>query len=72
MDGQASYLTAGHNPNLKVVVCFYPGCLFNPLGSGQDTAPFDVNDNIKCPILVLSGATDTNPSHTSEEARIYF
>jgi carboxymethylenebutenolidase len=62
MGGQVSYLTAGHNPNLKAAVCFYPGFVFNPLGSGQDPAPFDFSDNIKCPTLVLSGADDTNPS----------
>jgi carboxymethylenebutenolidase len=62
MGGQVSYLTAGNNPNLKAAVCFYPGFVFNRLGSGQDPAPFDFSDNIQCPVLVLSGADDTNPS----------
>ncbi len=62
MGGQVSYLTVGHNPDLKAAVCFYPGFVFNPLGSGQDPAPFEFSDNIKCPVLVLSGADDTNPS----------
>jgi carboxymethylenebutenolidase len=62
MGGQVSYLTAGHNPDLKAAVCFYPGFVFNPLGSGQDPAPFDFSSNIKTPMLVLTGEDDTNPS----------
>jgi len=65
--GQVSYLAAGHNPDFKAAVCFYPGFVFNPLGSGQDSAPFDFSDNIKCPVLVLSGADDANPSPAQAE-----
>jgi len=62
MGGQVSYLTAGHNPDLSVAVCFYPGFVFNRLGSGEDQAPFDTSANIKCPTLILTGEDDDNPS----------
>ena len=62
MGGQVSYLIAGHNPDLSVAVCFYPGFVFNRLGSGEDQAPFDTSANIKCPTLILTGEDDGNPS----------
>ena len=62
MGGQVSYLAAGYNPNLKAAVCFYPGFVFDPPGSGQDHAPFDFTANIECPVLVLTGEDDGNPS----------
>ena len=61
MGGQVSYLTAGHNPDLKAAVCFYPGFVFNPLGSGQDPAPFEFVDN-RSIVNIRVGADDTNPS----------
>jgi carboxymethylenebutenolidase len=62
MGGQVSYLTAGHNPDLKAAVCFYPGFVFNRLASGEDQAPFDTSANIKCPTLIMTGEDDGNPS----------
>ncbi len=62
MGGQTSYLVAGNNPTLKAAVCFYPGFVFNPLGSGQDPAPFDFTERIQAPIMILTGADDGNPS----------
>ena len=46
MGGQVSYLTAGHKPNLKVTVCFYPGSLFNPLGSGKTPLLHSLSDSV--------------------------
>ena len=62
MGGQVSYLAAGNRPNLSAVVAFYPGFVFNRLGSGEDPAPYDFTANITAPTLVLSGLDDTNPS----------
>ncbi len=69
MGGQVTYLTAGNNPELSAAVAFYPGFVFNRLGSGEDPAPYDFTDRIRCPIMVLSGQDDTNPS-PEETARI--
>jgi carboxymethylenebutenolidase len=62
MGGQVTYLTAGNNPDLKAAIAFYPGFLFNRLASGNDPAPFEASSSIRCPILVLTGADDLNPS----------
>ena len=67
MGGQVSYLTAGNRPNLSAVVAFYPGFVFNRLGSGEDPTPYDFTENIVSPILVLSGQDDTNPSSAQVE-----
>ena len=69
MGGQTTYLVAGHNPKLKAAVAFYPGFVFNRLGSGEDPAPFDFSSSIACPIMVLTGEDDTNPS-PADAARI--
>jgi carboxymethylenebutenolidase len=62
MGGQVTYTAAGHLPNLTAAVAFYPGFVFERLGSGQDAAPFDTTADIQCPIMVLTGADDVNPS----------
>ena len=62
MGGNISYLSAGNISNLNAAVCFYPGFVFNRLASGQDPAPFDFSPNIKCPVMVLTGEDDVNPS----------
>ncbi|MEE8518176.1 MAG: dienelactone hydrolase family protein [Dehalococcoidia bacterium] len=62
MGGQVTYNAAGNLPTLKAAVAFYPGFVFERLGSGQDPAPFDSTADIKCAIMVLSGADDVNPS----------
>jgi dienelactone hydrolase len=67
MGGQVSYLTAANRPNLPAVVAFYPGFVFNQLGSGEDPAPYDFTENIVSPILVLSGQDHTNPSSAQVE-----
>jgi carboxymethylenebutenolidase len=62
MGGQVSYLCAGNIPELNVAVCFYPGFALAPLGSGQDPSPFDFTSGINCPVMVLTGEDDGNPS----------
>lgn len=62
MGGQTTYLIAGNNPKLKVAVAFYPGFVFNRLGSGEEPAPFDFSADIRSPIMVLTGEDDGNPS----------
>ncbi len=69
MGGQTTYLAAGNIPRLRAAVAFYPGFVFNPLGSGQDPAPFDFSADIDCPIMVLSGGDDGNP-RPQDAARI--
>jgi carboxymethylenebutenolidase len=61
MGGRNTYLLAGARPqHWKAAGVFYGGNIMKPWGDGP--APFDLSDQIACPILGQFGADDTNPS----------
>ncbi len=61
MGGRIAWLMAASNPIFKATVPFYGGHIFLPWGSGTQT-PFDITNNINCPILFHFGEIDANPS----------
>jgi carboxymethylenebutenolidase len=60
MGGRVAYLMAATNPDLKAAVVFYGGNIMRPWGDGA--APFDLSENIGCPVLGLFGEDDGNPT----------
>ncbi|MCY3693163.1 MAG: dienelactone hydrolase family protein [Chloroflexota bacterium] len=61
MGGRVAWLAAASNPNFKAVVPYYGGNLMTTWGAGQ-TPPFDLADDINCPMLFHFGEIDANPS----------
>ena len=71
MGGRVAWLAAAVNPHFKAVVPFYGGNLTAAWNAGDPTAsdptaaaptPFDLAENINCPMLFHFGAIDANPS----------
>ena len=60
MGGRVTYLMAGANPTFKAAVVFYGGNIMVPWGEGS--APFEMSDQIVCPVLGLFGEDDPNPN----------
>jgi carboxymethylenebutenolidase len=60
MGGRVAYLMAAHQPAFKAAVVFYGGNIMVPWGDGP--APFELTDQIACPVLGLFGNDDPNPS----------
>jgi carboxymethylenebutenolidase len=61
MGGRHTYLLAGARPgNWKAACVFYGGNIMKAWGDGP--APFDLTDQIACPMIGLFGADDANPS----------
>jgi carboxymethylenebutenolidase len=67
MGGRVSYLAATAMPKLAAAVVFYGGNIFEKRGDGPSS--FDRTEAIACPLLMISGAEDTNPS-PADQARI--
>ena len=61
MGGRVAWLAATVNPNFKALVPYYGGNLMVTWGTGE-TPPFDMADNINCPMLFHFGEIDANPS----------
>ena len=61
MGGRVAWLAAASNPNFKAVVPYYGGNLMTTWGAGE-TPPFDLANNIDCPMLFHFGEIDANPS----------
>ena len=61
MGGRVAWLAAASNSNFKAVVPYYGGNIMTTWGAGQ-TPPFDMADNINCPVLFHFGEIDANPS----------
>ena len=61
MGGRIAWLMAATNPIFKASVPFYGGNIFNVWGEGTQT-PFDITNQISCPILFHFGGIDGNPS----------
>ena len=60
MGGRVTYLMAARNRDLKAAAIFYGGNIMAPWGEGP--APFDLSDQISCPVLGLFGEEDSNPN----------
>ena len=61
MGGRVAWLAAATNSNYKAVAPYYGGNLMTTWGAGE-TPPFDIADNINCPMLFHFGEIDANPS----------
>ncbi len=61
MGGRVAWLAAASNPHFKAVVPYYPGNLWAARGDGAQ-APFELTNNINCPMLTHFGEVDANPS----------
>lgn len=60
MGGRVAYLMAATNPELRASVVFYGG---NTMVSwGEATPPFELSEQIGCPVLGLFGEDDPNPN----------
>jgi carboxymethylenebutenolidase len=60
MGGRVTYMMAARSPSFSAAVVFYGGNIMVPWGEGP--APFDISDQIDCPILGLFGEEDGNPN----------
>ena len=61
MGGRIAWMMAAVNPIFKATVPFYGGNIMGIWGSGAQT-PYDMAENINCPMLFHFGAIDGNPS----------
>lgn len=61
MGGRVAWLAAAVNSNFKAVAPYYGGNIMTTWGAGS-TPPFDIADNINCPMLFHFGELDANPS----------
>ena len=61
MGGRVAWLAAATNSNYRAVAPYYGGNLMTTWGAGE-TPPFDIADNINCPMLFHFGEIDANPS----------
>lgn len=61
MGGRVAWLAAASNPHFKAVVPYYGGNLLVKWGSPEKT-PFELANQINCPILFHFGEADANPS----------
>ena len=57
---RVAYMMACHNQGLSASVVFYGGNIMVPWGEG--TAPFELTNQIECPVLGLFGTDDGNPN----------
>lgn len=60
MGGRVAYLMAARNRDLRACVVFYGGNIMVPWGAGP--APFDITEDIGCPVMGLFGEDDPNPN----------
>ena len=61
MGGRVAWLMAASNSVFKAAVPYYGGHIMLPWGDTTQS-PFDLTNNISCPIMFHFGATDGNPS----------
>jgi carboxymethylenebutenolidase len=61
MGGRVTWLAAASNPHFKAAVPYYGGNLFIKWGNPEKT-PFELANQINCPILFHFGEEDVNPS----------
>ena len=61
MGGRVAWLGAATNPHFKALAPYYGGNLMVTWGAGE-TPPYELAENINCPILFHFGEVDENPS----------
>ena len=61
MGGRVTWLAAASNSHFKAAVPYYGGNIMVPWGEPEKT-PFELAENIPCPILFHFGEIDENPS----------
>ena len=61
MGGRVAWLGAASNPHFKALAPYYGGNLMVTWGAGI-TPPYELAENINCPILFHFGEEDENPS----------
>ena len=61
MGGRVVWLAAVSIPHFKAAVPYYGGNIMVPRGDA-DKSPFELTENINCPILFHFGEIDANPS----------
>jgi carboxymethylenebutenolidase len=60
MGGRVTYVMAAHNHSFSAAVVFWGGSILVPWGDVP--APFDLTEQIECPVLGLFGEDDPNPN----------
>ncbi len=60
MGGRVAYLMAAASTSFSASVVFWGGSIMQPWGEGP--APFDMTEQINCPVLGLFGEDDPNPN----------
>ena len=61
MGGRVAWLGAASNPHIKALAPYYGGNLMVTWGAGK-IPPYELAENINCPILFHFGEVDENPS----------
>ena len=61
MGGRVVWLAAATNPHFKAAVPFYGGFIMDRWG-GAIQSPFELTDQINCPLMFHFGEIDLNPS----------
>ena len=61
MGGRVAWLGAASNPHIKALAPYYGGNLMVTWGAGE-VPPYELAENINCPILFHFGEVDENPS----------
>ena len=61
MGGRVVWLAAASNTDFKAAVPFYGGFIMDSWGKATQS-PFELSDNINCPMLFHFGEVDLNPS----------
>ena len=61
MGGRVAWLGAASNPHIKALAPYYGGNLMVTWGAGE-IPPYELAENINCPILFHFGEVDENPS----------
>ncbi len=61
MGGRVAWLGAASNPNIKALAPYYGGNIMVTWGAGE-VPPYELAENINCPILFHFGEVDENPS----------
>ena len=61
MGGRVAWLGAAANPHIRALAPYYGGNLMVTWGAGE-VPPYELAENINCPILFHFGEVDENPS----------
>ena len=67
MGGRVTWLAAISNPHFKAAVPFYGGFIFDRWGEAE-SSPFELSQQLNCPMMFHFGAIDPNPSPQDMES----